>query len=289
MSTGNRQVVSLGHGSRRRGWQWWHLGTTLRWRCGSDLCHSWQWVPPPRPCLALLCLSDAIFDCCFTSAGGTDGFCSAARLKATLDEGVTRRRLHWAFGAEHPPFPFPFPLDSSTHRAEEGWRRPQHLWAPATGRYRAALRGCSQPRAWGDRRSWGQGRIPPCSDPCLWVYPQGMVSVAPAGGQRDPGAWPHKSHRLRIPMALAGGCPIHTHLRPKRLICIWRPLICSRGWLRHRPRCTGEGAEAPGDLLLEPQTTPFAQCPGWGGPWAAEGDRGWWQVPRCPRCCRGPA
>lgn len=105
----------------------WHLGTVRCWSSGSDLCHTWQWALPPRPCLAQLCCvlkfeSDAIFDCCFTSVGEagmafgfyTDGLYSAAQLKGALDKGVMQRRLRWAFGAEHPTAHSLFHPDGST-------------------------------------------------------------------------------------------------------------------------------------------------------------------------------
>ena len=44
----------------------------------------------------------------------TDGLYSAAQLKAALDEGVMRRRLRWAFGAEHPTAHSLFHPDGST-------------------------------------------------------------------------------------------------------------------------------------------------------------------------------
>lgn len=66
---------------------------------------------------------------------GSDGLCSAAQLKATLDEGVTRRRLTWAFGAGHPTAHSQFHLDRSTRldrgRMEEETAAPVYPGQPA--------------------------------------------------------------------------------------------------------------------------------------------------------------
>lgn len=118
-------------------------------------------------------------------------------------------------------------------------------------------------------------------------------------------------------------------LHPKRLICIWKPLIRLHVWLRHHLRslpaallegaaaALGKGQSHPCDLLSEPQTTPFPQrlpsclgpaaapstgrkqgaqpctnCSPPGVPWVAGGRTGGLQVPpalAAPRYCRGPA
>lgn len=94
-----------------------------------------------------------------------------------------------------------------------------------------------------------------------------MPRVARSGlpaAQGRPGRW--------LPVPAGPPHPHHTHLCPKQLICIWKPLIRLHVWLRHRPRslpaALPEGAATvlgmeqsrPRDLLSELQTTPFPHC-----------------------------
>lgn len=89
-------------------------------------------------------------------------------------------------------------------------------------------------------------------------------------------------------------CPSRKCPHPKRIICIWKPLIRLHAWLRHHPHSSplccspGQGAKPPRDLLLEPQTTLFPSTgrkqglQPRGADWGRRRGRGCWQVSLAP-------
>lgn len=135
---------------------------------------------------------------------GSDGSCSAARLKAALDEGVTTRRLRWAFGAEHPNAHSQFHLDGSTHttgrRKEGGGDRSARLpWQ--TSRYRAAFHRCSQPcPSSAGLQGWGQARLQP-----------GTAGAGARASTPKAGRGLHATHMLTVAQQSYGQMFLPTH------------------------------------------------------------------------------
>lgn len=264
--------MSPGHGSCQWGWQWWHLGTVLC--CGSDLWHSWQWCHHRD--LAWLCSARVMqyLTVVLQVLGGIDGSCSAARPKATLDKGVTRRRLHWVLRAEQPPFPFP--PGSHTHRTGEGWRRrPQHTWPLANQQH---LMAAASP---GHRGTVGAGaRAESCRAliPVCGFIPRERSALQWLGASRTLGFGPTRGTSSGSPHPWQVAAPFPwelPHSSPSASQAAYlhpetpNPLLGSdtipaalRGG-----HGAGEGANPPCDLLLEPQTTAVPQRPG-----AAKGD-----------------
>lgn len=104
-----------------RAGRWWHLGTALCCSSGSDLCHTWQRAPPPRPCLAQFCCvlkfeSDAMFDLFYErwEAGmafglGSDGLVLCGSAQSRLGGGHEEEKAWmdiWS-RASHRSFPIP--------------------------------------------------------------------------------------------------------------------------------------------------------------------------------------